>query len=82
MKNKKLKSKKGAFHKSLEVMTNHRLMNAIVLDSDNKVQGVRLLQDPSTGLYLVFIGKYNQTFFSRSYQAAERQFYKCIELNK
>ena len=73
------KNKKGNFHQYLKTMTNYRLMNSIILDSDSKNKGTRLLQDPETGLYLVFNGKYNQTYYTKSYQAAERYFLKCLE---
>lgn len=68
------KRQKSAFRKNLEVMTSNRLKQMIVLDSDNKRKGLRLLQDPTTGLYLVFSGKFNQAFYANSYQAAERFF--------
>ena len=68
------KRKKSAFHKNLEVMTSNRLKQMVVLDSDNKRKGLRLLQDPTTGLHLVFSGKFNQAFYAKSYQAAERFF--------
>ena len=71
--------KKSAFHTNLGTMTSNRLQQMTVLDSDNTSKGIRLLQDPTTGMYVVFSGKYNQAFYARSYQMAERFFLNKIE---
>ena len=77
MKKRNTKNKKrfkGAFHKNLEIITKKRIDSMIILDSDQKNHTIRLLQDPSTGFYVVFCGKYNNSCYCKSYHQAEKQY--------
>lgn len=73
------KTKKNAFQANMEVMTNKRIESMIILDSQGYI---RFLQDPSTGLYVIFNGRLNASHFSKAYQSAERFFKKQISISQ
>lgn len=78
MKRKPKKKHRGAFHKNLETMTRPRIESMPILDSEKYI---RLLQDLSTGFYVVFNGRFNQSHYAKSYQAAERFFNYQVALS-
>lgn len=75
---KSKKKHQGAFHKNLEQMTNKRILEMQILDSEKHI---RLLQDPDTGFYVVFNGRYNSSHYAKSYQAAERHYNYLVDVN-
>ncbi len=81
MKNQNSKKSKGAFHSNIESMTKKRIESMIILDSDPDRHSIRLLQDASTGFYVVFNGRYNQSHYAKSYQMAERYFNHLVALS-
>jgi len=72
------RKQRGAFHQNLEKMTLQQIESMSILDSEKKI---RFLQDPETGFYVVFNGRFNQTHYSASYQAAERFFNKLVSIS-
>lgn len=79
-KNSTKKQKKGAFHESLERITNKRILSLPILDSEGYI---RLLDDTqTTGKYLIFNGRFNSTHYAKSDQAAERFFNNQVKLMK
>ena len=71
------KKQQGAFHKNLEIITKRRIESMPILDSEKHI---RFLQDPSTGFYIVFDGRFNQSYYAKSYQAAEAKFKYLVSL--
>jgi hypothetical protein len=78
MKKKQPKKYQGAFHKNLETMTNKRILEMRILDSEKHI---RLLQDAESGFYVVFNGRFNQTHYAKSYQKAEKHFLHLIAIS-
>jgi len=72
------RKQRGAFHQNLEKMTLQQIESMSILDSEKHI---RFLQDPETGFYVVFNGRFNQTHYSTSYQAAERFFNKLVSIS-
>ncbi len=75
MKNQK---QQGTSHNNLEIITNRRIEKMSILDSEKHI---RLLQDFETGFYVVFNGRLNQSFYSKSYQMAEKRFNHLVTLS-
>lgn len=72
------KKRQGAFYKNLKSMTKSRIERMPILDSE---KFIRLLQDPLTGFYIVFNGRFNQTHYAKSFQMAERKFNNLVKIN-
>lgn len=68
---RKSKKQKGSFHTNMEIMTNKRIGQMRDIDEQNNIL---LLQDPSTGFYVVFVKKHLCSFYAKSYQKAQRHF--------
>jgi len=73
----KTNQSKLTFQTNLESMSNKRIESMTILDSENYI---RFLQDPKTGFYVVFDGRFNSSFYARSYKAAERKFWYLVTL--
>lgn len=73
MKHKKSvnKQNKKDFRNSMEVMTNKRMLSMSIIESE---QDIRLLWDRLTKSYMVFAGRFNASFYAKSYQAAQRYY--------
>jgi len=80
MKKRKSKNtKKSAFHANMEIMTKARIESMPILDSEKHI---RLLDDTDvTGCYVTFNGRFNESFYARSYQAAERRFRYLVSIS-
>lgn len=78
MRNRKKRTPKSAFHKNLEKATKQSIDAMLLLDSEKHV---RLLQDPATGLYVVFQGRINQVYYCPVYADAERYFKKLVSIS-
>ncbi len=78
MRQNRKKKQQGAFHKNLEIMTQARIESMPILDSEKHIQ---FLQDPESGFYVVFNGRFNQTHYAKSYQMAEKHFLHLIAIS-
>lgn len=76
MKNKKLGNKKPAFHKNMESMTLRRIESMRKMDSYDRF---RLLQDHTTGFYVVFNNFTLSSHYSWRFNDANSFFDQCIE---
>ncbi len=71
------KNLKGVFHQNLTRITLEKIEKMVVIDSEDHI---RFLKDTDTGLYVIFNGRMNQTFYSSKYFEAERFFNNLIKL--
>ncbi len=77
MKKRKKTLQKSAFHKNMESMTNKRIKSMRVIDSCDRF---RLLQDHTTGFYVVFNNYTLDTHYSWKINDANSHFDKCISM--
>jgi len=61
-----------------EPISKNRIESMIILKSE---KFIRLLQDRETKLYFVFNGRLNQSFYSKSYQAAEKHYNHLVSIS-
>jgi len=77
----KHKTKHHILNDALGIMTNKRIMAMDILDSSPKQHTIRFLYEQKTRLYFVFCGRYNTSFYTRSYQMAERHFKHLVSIS-
>ena len=73
----KQKQKRKDFHNDMEIMTNKRMLAMSIIESE---RDIRLMWDKVTKAYIVFVGRFNASFYAKSYQSANRHYLHLLSI--